>query len=103
MDGFDRDILKYMLLWGPHGALYDEDIYPEFGMNVQQFRRRFVHLVASYDLRHLDPADRDLVESARRYLRHCQIKPFRPHMHTGGPLNSATRLSLRCTESDDIA
>jgi len=51
MDGFDRDILKYMLLWGPHDALYDEDIYPEFGMNVQQFRQRFVHLVASHELR----------------------------------------------------
>jgi hypothetical protein len=103
MDGFDRDILKYMLLWGPHGALYDEDIYPEFGMNVQQFRRRFVHLVASYDLSDLDPADRDLVESARRYLRHCQIKGLSPALRRGGPMNSATRLSLPCTESDDTA
>ena len=103
MDGFDRDILKYMLLWGPHDALYDEDLYPEFGMNVEQFRRRFVHLVASHDLRDLDPADRDLVESARRYLRHCQIKVLSPALRRGGPMNGATRLSLPCTESDDTA
>lgn len=79
MDRFDRDILKYMLLWGPHGALDDEDLFPEFGMNVEQFRRRFVHLVASYDLRGLDPADRDLVEGARDYHRHCQITGLRAH------------------------
>jgi hypothetical protein len=72
MDRFDRDILKYMLLSGPHGGLYDEDLYPEFGINVQQFRQRFVRLVASYDLRDLDHADRDLVKGARRYHRHCR-------------------------------
>lgn len=79
MDHFDRDILKYMLLWGPHGALYDEDLFPEFGMNVEQFRRRFAHLVTSYDLRHLDHADRDLLEGARRYYRHWQIKGLHAH------------------------
>jgi hypothetical protein len=103
MDGFDRDILKYMLLWGPHAALFDEDIYPEFGMNVEQFRQRFVDLVVAYDLRGLDPADRDLMESARRYLRHCQIKVLSPASRRGGPTNTATRLSLRCTESSDTA
>jgi hypothetical protein len=81
MDRFDRDILKYMLLWDPHGVLYDEDLFPEFGMTVPQFRERFVHLVASYDLRGLDPADRDLVEGARRYLPHCQTAARRTHGH----------------------
>jgi hypothetical protein len=84
IDPFDRDILKYMLLWGPHGALDDEDLYPEFGMNVEQFRRRFVHLVTSYALWRLDPADRALVEGARRYLRHCEIAGLRAH-DTGAP------------------
>jgi hypothetical protein len=74
MDRFDRDILKYMLLWDPHGGLNDEDLYPEFGMNVHQFRRRFVDLISTYELGVLKPADRDLVETARRYHRYCQIK-----------------------------
>ena len=69
IDPFDRDILKYMLLWDPHGALYDEDLFPEFGMNVQQFHERFVQLATSYDRRRLDHADLVLVEGARRYLR----------------------------------
>jgi hypothetical protein len=37
MDRFDRDILKYMLLWDPHGGLCDEDLFSEFGMNVTSF------------------------------------------------------------------
>jgi len=49
MDRFDRDILNHMLLWAPHGALFDEDVFPEFGMSVQQFRRRFVQLVEFYE------------------------------------------------------
>lgn len=79
MDRFDRDILKYMLLWGPHDALDDEDLFPEFGMNVEQFRRRFVHVVESYELRGLDPADRVLMEGARRYHRQAQLTGLRPH------------------------
>ena len=79
IDPFDRDILKYMLLWDPHGALYDEDVFPEFGMNVQQFHERFVQLATSYDLRRLDHADLVLVEGARRYLRQGWVKGLRPH------------------------
>lgn len=68
---FDRDILTYMLLWDPHGDLEDEDLFPMFGMNVEQFRQRFAELVASYDQLVLHPADRDLVECARRYRPRC--------------------------------
>lgn len=79
MDPFDRDILKDMLLWDPHGALHNEDLFPEFDMNIQQFRERFVHLVTSYDLRRLDHADLVLVEGARRYLSQDWVKGLRPH------------------------
>lgn len=79
MDRFDRDALVYMLSWDPHGGLCDEDVYPEFGMSVQQFRARFVQLVAYYDVEGLDPADRALVEDAQHYLRHRQIRGARPH------------------------
>lgn len=65
---FERDILRYMLLWAPHGVLYDEDIYPEFGMNVQQFRRRFAQIVWSLDELAADDPECNLLDEARRYL-----------------------------------
>ncbi|MBJ7337491.1 hypothetical protein [Mycolicibacterium sp.] len=72
LDRFDRDILKYMLLWAPHGDLFDEDVFPEFGMTVGQFRQRFATLVSTLESWNVDPEDRGLVEGARRYFRHCQ-------------------------------
>ena len=71
-DRFDRDVLMHMLLWAPHGALFDEDVFPAFGMSVRQFRRRFVQLVEFYERANLDHADRRLVEGARHYLRYCE-------------------------------
>jgi hypothetical protein len=68
MDTFHRDLLTYMLLWGPHGKLYDEDLYPRFGMNVSQFRRRFSMLATRLDQSELDPADLALLAKARLYL-----------------------------------
>lgn len=68
LDRFDRDIMRHMLLWAPHGVLYDEDIFPEFGMNVQQFRRRFARIVWSLDSSAVDDEDRSLLDDARRYL-----------------------------------
>ena len=57
-----------MLVWAPHGPLYDEDLYPEFGMDVQQFRRRFTQLAPSLESCALDGSDRELLEEARRLL-----------------------------------
>jgi hypothetical protein len=68
MDTFHRDLLTYMLPWGPHGKLYDEDLYPRFGMNVSQFRRRFSMLATRLDQSELDPADLALLAKARLYL-----------------------------------
>src|ERR1700712_4647907 len=72
MDQFERDILSYMLQWSPHGALEDEDLFPKFGMNVKQFERRFVRLLAKLKTDRLDHADRELLEGARRCLRYQQ-------------------------------
>ena len=68
IDQFDRDILRYMLLWAPYGVLYDEDLYPQFGMNAHQFRHRFDDLVALYDLAAFDSECRNVFEGVRRYL-----------------------------------
>jgi hypothetical protein len=57
-----------MVVWAPHGPLYDEDLYPEFGMDVQQFLRRFTQLATSMESSALDPSDRELLEEARRLL-----------------------------------
>jgi hypothetical protein len=57
-----------MVVWAPHGPLYDEDLYPEFGMDVQQFRRRFTQVVTSMESSALDGSDRELLEEARRLL-----------------------------------
>jgi hypothetical protein len=37
-----------MLLWAPHSNLYDEDLFPRFGMNVKQFHQRFGALVPNW-------------------------------------------------------
>ena len=67
-----------MVSWAPHGQLYDEDLYPEFGMDVQQFRRRVSgasaatgvdpELSTSMESSALDGSDRELLEEARRLL-----------------------------------
>ena len=57
-----------MMLWAPHGPLYDEDLFPEFGMDVQQFRRRFTQLATSMESSAFDGSDRELLEGARRLL-----------------------------------
>ncbi|MCZ8379466.1 hypothetical protein O6P37_11375 [Mycobacterium sp. CPCC 205372] len=68
MGRFECDILRHMVLWGPHGALYDEDIYPGFGMTVQQFRRRFARIVLSLNESPVDEPHRNLLDEAKCYL-----------------------------------
>jgi hypothetical protein len=43
-------------------------LYPRFGMNVSQFRRRFSMLATRLDQSELDPADLALLAKARLYL-----------------------------------
>lgn len=72
LGAFERDVLRYMLLWPRHGTLYDEDVYAEFGMNVQQFRRRFARIVWSLDGSARDDAYRNLLDDARRHLERIE-------------------------------
>lgn len=65
----------------PVDDLFDEDVFPEFGMSVHQFRRRFTQLVEFYERANLD-ADRRLVEGARHYLRYCERTKRRAELCT---------------------
>lgn len=67
MDWFDRKIVEYVLLWAPYGRLYDEDVFPEFGMDAHQLYERFSRVVSRMASRptDLDDLDRALVDRAR--------------------------------------
>jgi hypothetical protein len=72
---FERDVMRHMLLWDPHGPLYDEDIYPAFGLNVRDFHQRFADIVSSSRVDVcFDDGDRELLDEARRYFRQQQEK-----------------------------
>jgi RNA polymerase sigma-70 factor (ECF subfamily) len=67
LDWFDREILRYVLLWATYGEMWDEDAYPKFGMTVEQLVDRF-HLIIAKSLpriSRLGNADRELLDKAR--------------------------------------
>lgn len=68
LDQFDREIVRYVLLWAPHGAGRDEDIYPLFGMTVEQLVDRFHRIIAASapGMSRLAKSDRELLDNARR-------------------------------------
>jgi hypothetical protein len=69
LDQFERDVMTHMLLWAPHGVLYDKDIFPAFGMRVREFHRRFAQIVCSWDASIcVEGEDRDLGNEA--HLEH---------------------------------
>ena len=69
MDWFDRKVLEYVLLWAPCGTMFDEDVFPEFGMRVDQLNERFNAIITTLSARagELDYLDRDLLARARRH------------------------------------
>jgi hypothetical protein len=69
MDWFERRILQYVLAWGPHGSMSDEDTFPEFGMTVTQLNERFACIIAASreHISRLDDADRTLITRARSF------------------------------------
>jgi RNA polymerase sigma-70 factor (ECF subfamily) len=68
LDSFDREIVRYVLQWVPHGEMWDEDVYPMFGMTVEQLVDRYHRIIdASVSLLgSLAKPDRELVDKARR-------------------------------------
>ena len=47
MDWFDRKVLLYVLFWASAGGMDDEDVFPEFGMRVDQLNERFNSIVST--------------------------------------------------------
>ena len=68
LDWFDREIVRYVLLWAPHGEGRDEDVYPTFGMTVEQLIDRFHRIIETSVSRLgcLARSDRELLDKARQ-------------------------------------
>ena len=68
LDWFDREIVRYVLLWLPHGEMWDEDVYPMFGMTVEQLVDRFHRIIDASvpGLDRLAKSDRALLDKARQ-------------------------------------
>jgi RNA polymerase sigma-70 factor, ECF subfamily len=71
LDWFEREILRFVLVWAPHGKLWDEDVFPMFGMRVDQLLDRSRSIVAALvpRLDHVAQSDRELLDSACHLLR----------------------------------
>lgn len=68
MNTFERSIVSYSLAWAPFGGPPKDEIFPEFGLTPNQFRRRFRRIIVRMSLseNELDASHRLLLESARR-------------------------------------
>ena len=71
LDWFDREIVRFVLLWAPHGEICAEDVYPTFGMTVDQLTDRFHRIIdtSAPRLGRLAKSDRELLNNARRLPR----------------------------------
>jgi RNA polymerase sigma-70 factor (ECF subfamily) len=70
LDWFEREILRFVLVWAPHGKLWDEDVYPMFGMRAEQLVDRFRSIVAALvpRLDHVAQSGRELLDRACQLL-----------------------------------
>ena len=81
LDWFDREIVHYVMLWAPHGEMWDEDVYPTFGMTVEQLIDRFHRIIDTSVARlgRLAKSDRELLDNARQLPRiFKQARPYPP-------------------------
>jgi RNA polymerase sigma-70 factor (ECF subfamily) len=71
LDQFDREIVRYVLRWAPHGKGWCEDVYPTFGMTVEKLLDRFHRIIDTSvpRLERLAKSDRELLEEARQLPR----------------------------------
>lgn len=71
LDWFDREIVCYVLLWAPYGEVWDEDVYPTFGLTVEQLVDRFHRIIDTSmpRLGRLSKLDRELLDKARQLPR----------------------------------
>ena len=80
MDWFDRKVLHYVLFWAPAGGMDDEDVFPEFGMRVDQLNERFNSIISTLSgcSNNIDDTDRDLLARARRHQLSGRLKHAGP-------------------------
>jgi hypothetical protein len=71
LDWFDREIVRYVLLWAPYGEVWDEDVYPTFGMTVEELVDRFHRIIDTSVplLGRVAKSDRELLDKARQLPR----------------------------------
>jgi RNA polymerase sigma-70 factor, ECF subfamily len=71
LDWFEREILRFVLLWAPYGKLREEDVYPMFGMTAEQLVDKFHRIIATSvpRLDHVAQSDRELLDRAYHLLR----------------------------------
>jgi RNA polymerase sigma-70 factor, ECF subfamily len=71
LDWFDREIVRYVLLWAPYGEGRGEDVYPTFGMTVEQLVDRFHRIIDTSvpRLGRLTKSDCELLDKARQLPR----------------------------------
>jgi RNA polymerase sigma-70 factor (ECF subfamily) len=67
LDWFDREVVRFVVVWAPYVEMWDEDVYPMFGMTVEQLVETFHRIIdASVPrLGRLGKSDRKLLDKAR--------------------------------------
>jgi RNA polymerase sigma-70 factor, ECF subfamily len=71
LDRFDREIVRYVVMWAPHAGGWGEDVYTTFGMTVEQLLDRFQGIIDTSvpRLDRLAKSDRELLDKARQLPR----------------------------------
>lgn len=79
LDKFDRDLLKFALLWAPYGGPPADELFPEFGITSQQLVPRIRAIVTQYVHRPICRSDRGLLLQAMQHLRHLVVPKGPPN------------------------
>ena len=94
MDWFDRKVLQYVLFWAPAGGMDNEDVFPEFGMNVDQLNERFDSIISTLSgCSIIDESDRDLLARARRHHLSGRVKHAGPSCVTPDSTPASRRIA----------
>ena len=95
MDWFDRKVLQYVLFWAPAGGMDEEDVFPEFGMRVDQLNERFNSIISTLSgcSNNIDDGDRELLARARRHQLSGRLEHGGPSWATPDSTPSSGRMA----------
>jgi hypothetical protein len=101
MDWFDRKVLQYVLFWAPAGGMEDDDVFPEFGMRVEQLNERFNTIISTLSAcsNNIDDTDRDLLARARRHQLSGRVKHGSPSCVTPDSTPSSSKCMAHVREN----